>query len=126
MFAASAFTAMVAYYVHAEVGLAAAGLFMAQAVVLFIYTQHLAQPRKDLHQHQSNNGSVSNQKNGHGQIEDLGHIKGFKCICGEIFPTLSAVKAHKRRDCLQTLSVTELSALTQHKDAASQNGRHDV
>lgn len=48
MFAASAFTAMVAYYVHAEVGLAAAGLFMAQAVVLFIYTQHLAQPRKPL------------------------------------------------------------------------------
>jgi len=48
MFAASAFTAMVAYYVHAEVGLAAAGLFMAQAVVLFIYTQHLAQPRKVL------------------------------------------------------------------------------
>lgn len=48
MFAASAFTALVAYYVHAEVGLAAAGLFMAQAVVLFIYTQHLAQPRKPL------------------------------------------------------------------------------
>lgn len=48
MFAASAFTAMVAYYVHADVGLAAAGLFMAQAVVLFIYTQHLAQPRKVL------------------------------------------------------------------------------
>jgi hypothetical protein len=48
MFAASAFTALVAYYVHASVGLAAAGLFMAQAVVLFIYTQHLAQPRKAL------------------------------------------------------------------------------
>lgn len=48
MLAASAFTAAVAYYVHAEVGLAAAGLFMAQAVVLFIYTQHLAQPRKPL------------------------------------------------------------------------------
>jgi len=46
MFAAAAFTAAVAYYVHASVGLAAAGLFMAQAVVLFIYTQHLAQPRK--------------------------------------------------------------------------------
>ncbi len=49
MLAASLFTAAVAYYVHAEVGLAAAGLFMAQAVVLFIYTQHLAQPRKPLH-----------------------------------------------------------------------------
>lgn len=48
MFAAAAFTALVAYYVHAEVGLAAAGLFMAQAVVLFIYAQHLAQPRKPL------------------------------------------------------------------------------
>ena len=46
MFAAAAFTAAVAYYVHHDVGLAAAGLFMAQAVVLFIYSQHLAQPRK--------------------------------------------------------------------------------
>lgn len=48
MFAAAAFTAAVAYYVHHDVGLAAAGLFMAQAVVLFIYSQHLAQPRKAL------------------------------------------------------------------------------
>lgn len=48
MFAASAFTAAVAWYVHGELGRGAAILFMAQAVVLFIYAQHLAQPRKGL------------------------------------------------------------------------------
>lgn len=126
MFAASAFTAMVAYYVHAEVGLAAAGLFMAQAVVLFIYTQHLAQPRKDLQSSNQGLTTVTNRVNANGQIEDLGHIKGFKCVCGEIFPTLNAVKVHKQTDCSQTFKVASLPDLTQHKDAASQNGNHKV
>lgn len=43
------FTAAVAWYVHRSVGLAAAILFMAQAVILVLYCQHLAQPRKPLH-----------------------------------------------------------------------------
>lgn len=42
------FTAAVAWYVHHAVGPAAAVLFMAQAVILVLYGQHLAQPRKPL------------------------------------------------------------------------------
>lgn len=45
---ASLFTAAVAYYIHSSIGVTAAVLFMAQAAVLFVYTQHLAQPRKPL------------------------------------------------------------------------------
>lgn len=105
MFAASAFTAMVAYYVHAEVGLAAAGLFMAQAVVLFIYTQHLAQPRKALQEGQTTGRSrlqspILAQKRA--TAADRATVElpdGHRCrICGEAFDTLTEVSAHHRRD----------------------------
>lgn len=105
MFAASAFTAMVAYYVHASVGLAAAGLFMAQAVVLFIYTQHLAQPRKSLQDTQT-----TGNKRSQSAILALKRLTAadratvevpaaFTCkLCGEHFDVLADVSAHHRRD----------------------------
>lgn len=111
MFAASAFTAMVAYYVHAEVGLAAAGLFMAQAVVLFIYTQHLAQPRKDL---QSSNPRENHSGTRLGSSKPAlalpqsasqefvsTTVKLYSCrVCGQPgFETLAAVNAHKKSGC---------------------------
>lgn len=104
MFAASAFTAMVAYYVHASVGLAAAGLFMAQAVVLFIYTQHLAQPRKALQQ-VKNDGDVPlispvlAQK----KLTAVNRISvnlddGFHCSqCDHVSETLTEASRHTRR-----------------------------
>lgn len=118
MFAASAFTAMVAYYVHASVGLAAAGLFMAQAVVLFIYTQHLAQPRKSLQERNERLTSVPNQLNG--------YVEGFKCDCGALFPTLNAVKAHKKNNCSQTFKVDGLPGAIYGAETGRQNGTHEV
>lgn len=105
MFAASAFTAMVAYYVHADVGLAAAGLFMAQAVVLFIYTQHLAQPRKFLQDGQTTvrarpQSAILAQKRAtaadRASVPADGKIACRKC--GEQFDTLTAVSAHHRKE----------------------------
>lgn len=111
MFAASAFTALVAYYVHAGVGLAAAGLFMAQAVVLFIYTQHLAQPRKPLQD------SVERGNHGGKRLQSLetaivlpqsksqdiatATVKMYSCrACGASgFDSLTAVNLHKKNEC---------------------------
>lgn len=106
MFAASLFTAAVAWYVHAEVGRVAAGLFMAQAVVLFIYSQHLAQPRKPLQDDEKL------KTTGRARLETAVLAKSrsqtadrvtvtaparFPCrICGEPFDTLSDVSAHHR------------------------------
>jgi hypothetical protein len=104
MFAAAAFTAAVAWYVHAEVGRVAAGLFMAQAVVLFIYSQHLAQPRKDL---QQTPATVRNR------LETVAAAKkaltaadratvilpseGFQCsACDHVSETLAKASAHAR------------------------------
>jgi hypothetical protein len=111
MFAASAFTAMVAYYVHASVGLAAAGLFMAQAVVLFIYTQHLAQPRKPLQDsdQRDNHGSkrlgsgetaiVLAQSKSHESVSAT--VKLYTCrACNATgFDSLAAVNSHKKFEC---------------------------
>ena len=111
MFAASAFTALVAYYVHAEVGLAAAGLFMAQAVVLFIYTQHLAQPRKPL---QDKKPRATDGATRFGSPEAAivlsqsksretatASVKLYTCrACGETgFDSLATVNIHKREGC---------------------------
>jgi hypothetical protein len=105
MFAASAFTAMVAYYVHASVGLAAAGLFMAQAVVLFIYTQHQAQPRKSLQDGEttvnkrSQSAILAKNKPTAADRATVELPAGFKCkLCGEQFDVLGDVSAHHRRD----------------------------
>lgn len=111
MFAASAFTAMVAYYVHADVGLAAAGLFMAQAVVLFIYTQHLAQPRKDLQSSgaRENHGAArpGSQKPALALPQSASQefvsttVKLYSCrACGATgFESLGAVNLHKKDEC---------------------------
>ena len=105
MFAASAFTALVAYYVHASVGLAAAGLFMAQAVVLFIYTQHLAQPRKPLQDDQTTvrarpQSAILAQKRA--ALPDRATVairEQFRCSkCDATFDTLPDVSAHHRKD----------------------------
>lgn len=105
MFAASAFTAMVAYYVHASVGLAAAGLFMAQAVVLFIYTQHLAQPRKLLTgdeitvQKRSQSAILAQKRVTAVDRTSVSAAADFTCkICGEGFQTLADVSKHHRKD----------------------------
>lgn len=104
MFAASAFTAMVAYYVHASVGLAAAGLFMAQAVVLFIYTQHLAQPRKPLQDDKttvrtrSQSPILAKNRLTAADRVSLPAPSNFNCSkCGEGFETLTDVSAHARK-----------------------------
>lgn len=111
MFAASAFTAMVAYYVHASVGLAAAGLFMAQAVVLFIYTQHLAQPRKPLQdqgKREKHSATWFRRREStltlpHSKSRDAvsATVKLYSCrACGATgFETLGAVNVHKKTDC---------------------------
>lgn len=111
MFAASAFTALVAYYVHASVGLAAAGLFMAQAVVLFIYTQHLAQPRKPL-QEQKPRATDGATRLGSPETAivlaqsksretERASISPRKCRkCGATgFDTLNDVNVHQRTEC---------------------------
>ena len=111
MFAASAFTAMVAYYVHASVGLAAAGLFMAQAVVLFIYTQHLAQPRKPLQPPPAREKHAAKWLERGESPPTLAQsasrdgvtatVKLYTCHgCGAPgFESLAAVNAHKREEC---------------------------
>lgn len=102
MFAASAFTAMVAYYVHAEVGLAAAGLFMAQAVVLFIYTQHLAQPRKGLTTDEntgrtrSQSAILAKKSAAAADRATVAIEDGFRCSnCEHVSPSLAEAKKHK-------------------------------
>lgn len=124
--AAALFSAGIALDVYGGNVLPGAWLHIAQTAVLLCYMMHLRQPRKDLQSNNQGLTTVTNRVNANGQIEDLGHIKGFKCACGEIFPTLNAVKAHKQINCSQTFKVASLPDLTQHKDAASQNGRHDV
>ena len=107
MFAAAAFTAAVAYYVHASVGLAAAGLFMAQAVVLFIYTQHLAQPRKTLQDGEiakssGNDRSVRIKPQpalpaSASETTESASIKMFRCkTCGYESLSLSDSRVHSR------------------------------
>ncbi len=105
MFAASAFTAMVAYYVHAEVGLAAAGLFMAQAVVLFIYTQHLAQPRKVLTPEQTTVRTRSQSAilaKTRAALPDRASVKsttGCKCsVCEHVSLSLADANKHNRME----------------------------
>lgn len=105
MFAASAFTAAVAFYVHHEIGLAAALLFMGQAVVLFIYTQHLAQPRKPLQDGQTTvrNRSQSPILAKKALTADdrisVSAAAGFRCkACGHISDTLSEASAHARKE----------------------------
>ena len=106
MFVASAFTAAVAFYVHHQIGIAAAALFMAQAVVLFIYSQHLAQPRKTLQPEITVSASASidsKQLNGDRQITSSGngtHIDGFRCrSCGKMFDSLEQIRQHRLADC---------------------------
>lgn len=111
MFAAAAFTAAVAYYVHHDVGLAAAGLFMAQAVVLFIYSQHLAQPRKSLQAADSreNHGSTRPESlkpaivlpQSKSQDTVTASVKLYSCrTCGQPgFESLAAVNLHKKNEC---------------------------
>jgi len=96
---------MVAYYVHAEVGLAAAGLFMAQAVVLFIYTQHLAQPRKGLTvddltgNKRSQSTMLTKNKSTAADRVYVPAAAEFTCkVCGEGFDTLTDVSKHHRKD----------------------------
>lgn len=108
MFAASLFTALVAYYVHAAVGLAAAGLFMAQAVVLFIYTQHLATPRKTLHEEKtppaSGNDRVIRIKPAPALPSAASHdtavslsVPTYKCKkCEHEAVSLASIRAHHR------------------------------
>lgn len=105
MFAASAFTALVAYYVHAEVGLAAAGLFMAQAVVLFIYTQHLAQPRKVLTPEQttvrtrSQSAILAKTRAALPDRASVAPSVGFKCsACEHVSPSLAKAKTHHQKE----------------------------
>jgi hypothetical protein len=104
MFAASAFTALVAYYVHAQVGLAAAGLFMAQAVVLFIYTQHLAQPRKPLQIGENTDARrlrpaiLAQKRLTVADRVTVPATDGFKCkICDHVSETLADASRHARR-----------------------------
>lgn len=116
MFAAAAFTAAVAYYVHHDVGIAAAGLFMAQAVVLFIYSQHLAQPRKALHERGSraNYGDTWSERPktplvlAQSQSRDTATatVKLYTCrACNTTgFESLAAVNAHKREGCPERVS----------------------
>jgi hypothetical protein len=111
MFAAAAFTAAVAWYVHAEVGRVAAGLFMAQAVVLFIYSQHLAQPRKDLQDEkktQNHSGARSEPREAaivvaksKSRDDVTASVKLLTCrACGlHGFHTLADVNRHRREEC---------------------------
>lgn len=112
MFAAAAFTALVAYYVHAEVGLAAAGLFMAQAVVLFIYAQHLAQPRKVLTNSETtvNPPSVSvisaQKKLTATDRVTVSLSDGFKCSqCSHVSDTLPDASKHSRQAHKRTVAI---------------------
>jgi hypothetical protein len=111
MFAASAFTAAVAYYVHHDIGLAAALLFMGQAVVLFIYTQHLAQPRNSL-QDKKGRAADGATRLGSGETAIVlaqsksrdsvtATVKMYSCrTCGESgFDSLTAVNTHKKTEC---------------------------
>lgn len=111
MFAAALFTAAVAYYVHHDVGLFAAGLFMAQAVVLFIYSQHLAQPRKPLHgaDSRANHGARRFQSQESAIVLPqsasrdavAARVQLYTCRACKAggFDTLAAVNQHKREDC---------------------------
>ena len=111
MFAAAAFTAAVGYYVHHDVGLAAAGLFMAQAVVLFIYSQHLAQPRKPLQDGARRENHTPTRLESprtaivlpqtKSQETATASVKLYTCrTCNTTgFDTLAAVNSHKRDGC---------------------------
>lgn len=123
---AGLFSAAISYAVHSGKIDQLPALHVASAVNLVFYNLHLAQPRKPLHEDRSDLTIVSNRSNGQGQIADLGHIDGFKCACGEMFPTLAAVKAHKKTECLQSLKVAQLPDLTQHHDAPEQKNGHKV
>lgn len=113
MLAASVFTAAVAYYVHFEAGIGAASLFMAQAIVLFIYSQHLAEPRKSLHAENHLKQTASSDTTAENPIVVVmphtngTHIDGVKCrSCGEVFDSAQAVKAHRLEDCPGRLAST--------------------
>lgn len=105
MFAASAFTAAVAWYVHGELGAAAAGLFMAQAVVLFIYAQHLAQPRKALQpppptvRDRLQSPILAKKALTSADRATVALPAKFECkICGAPFEALTDVSAHHRSE----------------------------
>ena len=91
--------------------MAAAGLFMAQAVVLFIYSQHLAQPRKALHERGSraNHGDTWSERpktplvlaQTKSRDTAIVTVKLYTCrACNTTgFESLAAVNAHKREGC---------------------------
>ena len=135
MFAAAAFTAAVAYYVHHDVGLAAAGLFMAQAVVLFIYSQHLAQPRKALQS--ADTVELTAPKplgapvlaKARAQSVDRVSVSvrdNFSCkVCGDRFQTLVDVSRHARK-AHPKKSASVLSSIPTEQSGDSQISRSEV
>lgn len=131
MLSASVFTAAVAYYVHYEVGIGAAILFMAQAIVLFIYSQHLAQPRKALHPPNRSHGDVQEHENGHFLASDRAVTvsrldrEGYTCHrCGaKGFQTLADIQKHRRTD---PNCIAEPSASMRLDSTAIQSNGHKV
>jgi hypothetical protein len=107
---ASIFTASVAYYIHSSIGVTAAVLFMAQAAVLFVYTQHLAQPRKALQllDQRVNNGAARLQSQetaiivsatkSHDNVSTTARLR--KCSkCGTArFWSLTEIRSHQQTD----------------------------
>lgn len=132
MLAASVFTALVAYYVHASVGLAAAGLFMAQAVVLFIYTQHLAQPRKALQdiettvRSRSQSPILAKKAATAADRVTVPLADGFHCkVCNHISDTLADASRHAR-DSHPKRSTSPAAWLDADENAVRQNDTPDV
>lgn len=111
--ATGVFTAAVAWYVHHAVGAAAAVLFMAQAVILVLYGQHLAQPRKALHlvsTHENHDATAPgsarpalplNQSKSHDNVTATARLR--KCSkCGaERLWSLTDIRAHQQTDDCQ-------------------------
>jgi hypothetical protein len=123
---AGLFSAAISYAVHSGRIDQLPILHVASAVNLVFYNMHLAQPRKALHPVDQRLTTVTNRTNGYTAIDDLGHIDGFKCDCGALFPTPNAVKAHKKNNCPQTFKIESLPDAIYGADAARQNGKHDV